>query len=97
MYSLSPKNQSELDAIAESVFIEFLKVKKVLDIRWVFLSYLSMKAVWQDLPVFYEHFRRCSADICRNVKQRSKSGGLAYKIQSWFFLAKIPFLKDALF
>lgn len=97
MYSLSPKNQRELENIASKLCVELLKIKKVFDIRWVFSSYLAMKAVWQDFPALYDHFRQTSQDHSRNVKERSKCEGLRKKIQSWFFVAEVAMLKDALY
>ena len=97
MYSLSPKNQRELETIANKLSVELLKIRKVFDIRWVFSSYLAMKAVWQDYPALYDHFLQISQDRSRNVKERSKCEGLCKKIQSWFFVAEVAMLKDALY
>ena len=36
VYSMSPKNQRELNCIADSLSIELLKIQKVFDVRWVF-------------------------------------------------------------
>src|SRR5438552_273169 len=38
MYSLSPKNQRELETITCKLCVQLLKIKKVFDIRWVFSS-----------------------------------------------------------
>ena len=40
VYSMSPKNQRELDAVAESLSVELLKIQKVVDVRWVFSSFV---------------------------------------------------------
>jgi hAT family C-terminal dimerisation region len=56
-----------------------------------------MKAVWQDFPALHQHFFECSQDQSRNVKERSKCAGLVKKIESWFFLAEVAMLQDALF
>jgi hAT family C-terminal dimerisation region len=97
VYSMSPKNQRQLETVASELATELLKVRKVFDIRWVFSSHSSMSAVWQDLPALYKHFVDCSHDMSRLAKDRSKFEGLAKKIQSWFFLAEVAMLKDALF
>jgi hAT family C-terminal dimerisation region len=97
MYSLSPKNERELEAIASKLCVELLKIRKVFDIRWVFSSYLAMKAVWQDFPALYAHFLQTSQDLSRNAKERSKCEGLCKKIKSWFFVAEVAMLKDALY
>jgi hypothetical protein len=97
MYSMSPKNQRELESVASRVSVKLLKIRKVFDIRWVFSSYLSMKAVWQDYPALHQHFVECSQDQTRSVKERSKCAGLVKKIESWFFVAEVAMLQDALF
>src|ERR1700759_3634386 len=56
-----------------------------------------MRAVWQDLPVLYQHFRECSEDPSRNGKEKSKYLGLSKKIQSWFFICEVGMLMDSLF
>ena len=41
-------------------------------------------------------FDQCSQDLSRNPKNHSKFLGLCKKIQSWFFLAEVAMLRDAL-
>jgi hypothetical protein len=96
VYSVSPKNQSELDKVADSLSIQLQKIKKVFDIRWVFSSYVAVCAIWNDFPALFYHFEQCSQDMNRCSKERSKFAGLVKKIQSWFFLAEMAMLKDAL-
>ena len=93
LYSMSPKNQKELETVAAGLSLQLLKVRKIFDIRWVFSSYLSVKAVWQDCPALYQHFLQCSQEQSRNMKDRSKCARLAKKIQTWFFLAELSMLK----
>ena len=97
IYSMSPKNEGELEEIAKELSVELLKIHKIFDIRWVFSSYRSMKAVWNDLPALFVHFDCCSRDMSRNGKERSKYLGLCKKMQSWLFLAEVAMLFDALF
>jgi hypothetical protein len=83
---MSPKNQRELDAVAKSLSIELLKIQKVLGIRWVFHVITAVSAVWNDLSAIFHHFDKCSQDLSRNSKERSKFLGLCKKIQSFFGL-----------
>ena len=95
VYSQSPKNQREIDIIANSMSIHFLKVKKVFDVRWVFSSFVAIKAVLRDFPALHRHFTE-SSESQKNAKDKSKFKGLAKKLQSWLFLAETTMLKDAL-
>ena len=48
VYSMSPKNQRELNCIADSLSIELLKIQKVFEVLWVFSSFVAVKAVLRD-------------------------------------------------
>jgi len=43
VYSMSPKNQRELEGIASSISVELLKVQKLFSVRWVFLPLFQLK------------------------------------------------------
>jgi len=54
-YSLSPKNQRQLDNVAESLSVQLLKVQKIFDVRWVFSSFVAVEALLWDFaaaPIF---------------------------------------------
>lgn len=94
---MSPKNQRELNCIADSLSIELLKVQKVFDVRWVFSSFVAVKAVLRDFTALHRHFTDCaSSDSERPAKEKAKYSSLASKLQSWFFVAETCMLKDAL-
>jgi len=42
---MSPKNQRELAAVAESLSVDLLKVQKDFDVRWCFSSFSAVKAI----------------------------------------------------
>ena len=89
VYSMSPKNQRELNCIADSLSIELLKVQKVFDVRWVFSSFVAVKAVLRDFTALHRHFTDCaSSDSERPAKEKAKYSSLASKLQSWFFVAE---------
>ena len=92
-YSMSPKNQKELETVAQQLSVELLKVRKVFDTRWVFSSFLAMRVIWQDFPALHQHFINCSQDQTRLSKERSKYQGLATKIKHGFFWQKLQCLK----
>lgn len=97
VYSMSPKNQRELDAIANSLSIELLKIQKVFDVRWVFSSFVAVKAILRDYSALFAHFTNCASETSgRTSKERSRYRGLLSKMQSWFFVSEICMLKDAL-
>ena len=97
VYSMSPKNQREIEMIAGSLSVELMKVQKVFDVRWVFSSFMSVTALLRDLPALYEHFNKLSSpESDRSGKEKSKYSRLAKKLRSWFVVAEACMLKDAL-
>jgi hypothetical protein len=61
VYSMSPKNQRELNIIAESLSTELLKVQKVLDVRWVFSSFVAVKDALSDFNALHRHRTDCAS------------------------------------
>ena len=62
--------------------INFRRITRVFDVRWVFSSYLLIAALLQDLPALREHLQSISNDSTRNTKERSKCSGLVKKISN---------------
>ena len=98
VYSMTPKNQRELDYVAESLSVELLKVQKVFDVRWVFSSYVAVKAVLRDYSALVAHFTKCACPkaSCRTSKEQSKCRGLVTKSHEFSFLSETCMLKDTL-
>ena len=97
VYSMSPKNQSELAAIADALSIELMKVQKVFDVRWVFSSLVAVKSVLHDFAALYKHFSaKSDCHSSSTGKEKSKFRGLARKLQSFFFVGETCILKDGL-
>lgn len=89
VYSMSPKNQLEIDTIVKSLSVELMKIQKVFDVRWVFSSFVFVKAILKDYPALLQHFTQCSSKQSdKSGKEKSKCNGLAKKLQSWLFLAE---------
>ena len=88
---------SELNAIANLLSLELLKVQKVFDVRWAFSSFVSVRAVLHDYPALFQHFSdNADSESNRTSKEKSKYRGLAKKLQSWFLLSETCSLKDGL-
>lgn len=97
VYSMSPKNQRELEIVAKSLSVELMRIQRVFDVRWAFSSFISVKAVLRDFGALYAHFSQCaSPDSDRASKEKSKYIGLVKKLQSWSFVSETCMLKDAL-
>jgi hypothetical protein len=97
VYSMSPQNLAELQAVADSFAIEILKVKKVFDIRWVFSSYVAVRSVLHDYAALNQHFvNNCSQESARTSKEKCKYKGLIKKLNSWIFVDETCLLKDGL-
>ena len=89
VYSMSPKNQKELEDVAAKLSIELMKVQQVFDVRWVFSSFVSVETVLRDYCALFNHFTQCaSPDSDRPSKDRSKYTGLLKKLQSWFLCVR---------
>ena len=97
IYSMSPKNQREIDLIAAEFLIELMRVQKVFNVRWVFSSFTSVKALLRNFPALFRHFSQLSSpESERKSKEKSKFSGFAKKLQSWYVIAESCMLKDAL-
>lgn len=96
IYSMSPKNQRELMEVAQEVNVELLKVGKIFSIRWVASSVRTVKAVWQNLPALYEHFRRASVDESRSSTEKNTFDSLANHVSSRVFLRNLALMYDSL-
>lgn len=95
VYSMSPKSQRELECVASSLSVELMKVQRIFDVRWVFSSFVSVKAILRNYCTLFTHFVQCaSPEHDRSCKDRSS--GLAKKLQSWYFVSETCMLKDAL-
>ncbi|XP_022170490.1 E3 SUMO-protein ligase KIAA1586-like, partial [Myzus persicae] len=76
LYSRSPKNQIELREHCTSLNEIFLKIGKVLDVRWVASSFRTISVIWKIYPALYNHLVQASKDTLRDSKTKSKYSGL---------------------
>ncbi|KAF0746987.1 E3 SUMO-protein ligase KIAA1586-like, partial [Aphis craccivora] len=96
LYSRSPKNQNELKLHCVSLNEIFLKIGRVLDVRWVASSYRIVKVVWKMYPALYKHFKEASEDKYRDQKSRSKYKDLCKRLESLQFLSDLALMCDVL-
>lgn len=73
LYNRSPKNQSELKMICDDLDLIFLKIGRVLDVRWVASSYRAVKVIWKTFPALYNHLYNASKDTTKDKKKLNPS------------------------
>jgi hypothetical protein len=83
VFSMSPKNQRGIESVAQDVSVQLLKVQEFFDVRWVFSSFIAVKAILRNYEALFAFFTLCSSDSSRSTKERSKFSGLAKQLQSW--------------
>ncbi|CAI6367147.1 unnamed protein product [Macrosiphum euphorbiae] len=96
LYNRSPKNQNELKTICTELDMIFLKVGRVLDVRWVASSYRAVQAIWKIFPALYNHLYNASNDTTKDKKTQSKYTGLYKKLGSPQFVLDLALMCDIL-
>ena len=94
LYSRSPKNQRELEAAANEVGVELLRVGRMFDVRWVFSSFQAVRALWRDFPALSKHLS--DSVPSRSGRDKAKYSGLVNKMTTFMFVAELALLKDCL-
>lgn len=75
----------------------FLKIGKVLDVRWVASSFRTISVIWKIYPALYNHLIQASQDKFRDGKIKSKYSGLSKRLGSIQFLLDLALMCDVLF
>lgn len=96
LYSMSPKNQRELNEVAAETETELLRITAIFGVRWVASSFRAVRAVWRNYPALHGHFIRASQDVSRSSSERAKFQGLATKLGTVSFLKDLAVMKDML-
>ena len=96
LYSMSPKNMNELRLCASELDVQFLRIGRVLDTRWVASSLRTVRAVYESFPALHSHFQAASTDALRDGRERSKYAGLAARLSSKQFVQNLALMLDAL-
>lgn len=90
------KNKNEIKEICSELDIIFLKIGRVLEIRWVASSWRAVQAVWRTFPALCKHFLSSSTDTTKDSNSRSKYLGLYNKLCSPEFLLNLSLMCDVL-
>lgn len=96
LYNQSTKNKAELGQACRELDQQFLKIGRVLDVRWVSSSLRAVEATWKSFPALCKHFQDASADTHCDGKTRSKFAGLLKKLSSVEFLEDLALMCDVL-
>lgn len=96
LYNASPKNQNELRNVCNELDILFLKLGRVLDVRWVASSWRAINVVWKTFPALYNHFCNAANDSTKDSKTRNKYLGLKKRLASPEFLSDLGLMCDCL-
>jgi hypothetical protein len=96
VYSMSPKNQREVNAAAAELDVRLRKIGKMLTIRWVASSFRAVSAVHQNYSALHKHFCAASTDVSRDDKTKAMFSGLATSIASPEFVMNLGLFMDAL-
>lgn len=96
VYSMSTKNQSEIENIASSLGEELRKIGKVFTIRWVASSYTTVSAVWKLFDSLAAHFQRASSDQNRSSADQHKFRSLYNHLVSVDFVMAMAVMLDVL-
>ena len=73
IYSMSPKNEGELEEIAKELSVELLKIHKIFDIRWVFSSYQVNEQLYGMTCLHCLYILMYAHVICREMGKKEAS------------------------
>ena len=74
IFSQSPKAQRALEEYATQVHYEFVKIGRVLDVRWVASSFRGLQDVWKSYSALQKF--TTDSDTATNSKHKAVCGGL---------------------
>lgn len=96
VYSMSPKNQHQLEEISKELGEQLLKVGKIFTIRWVASSMRTVRAVWESFDALAAHFEAVSQDRSRSQTERVTFEGLHDYLTSVDFVTSMALMLDVL-
>jgi hypothetical protein len=96
VYSLSAKNQRELNNCASVLDVQLKKIGRIFTVRWVASSYRAVMAVHRDYTALHNHFTAASQDLTRDKTQKQQYRGLADTLASEAFILNLGLMIDAL-
>lgn len=96
VYSMSPKNQSQIKEASVELESELLKIGRVFSVRWIASSFRTVSAVWRSFKSLNRHFELAAEDASRDSKDRQQFRGLKAKLSSKEFLLDLALMHDCL-
>jgi hypothetical protein len=96
VFSMSPKNQRELNECAEQLCSCLTKIGKMISVRWVASSYRAVTSIWKNYDSLHTFFTNAAHDSDRDYKERSTFEGLANKLHEITFVKNLGLMMDAL-
>lgn len=96
VYSYSSKLQRELSEISRDLDLQLKKVGKIFTVRWIASSFRAIKALWNDYPALYSHFKKLSEDKSIKSTDRATYQGIVKKLSTREFVEDVAIVKDCL-
>ena len=62
LFSMSPKNRRQIELCASQIGAEFMKIGRVLDVRWSASSFRAVRAVWRSYRALHAFFKDAAHD-----------------------------------
>ncbi len=87
LFSQSPKNTREITAVCSDLGLQFLRIGRVLNVRWIASSFVTVKAIWNSYAALHAYF---------STKPDAVSLGLKKKLESAEFLQDLALFYDVL-
>ncbi|CAB4020014.1 Hypothetical predicted protein [Paramuricea clavata] len=96
VYSYLSKLQRELSEISRDLDLQVKNIGKILTVRWITSSFRATKALWNDYPALYSHFRKVSEDKSIKYTDRATYQGIVKKLSTRKFVEDVAIVKHCL-
>ena len=96
VFSMSPKNQRELQDLSSDLESQMLKIGGIFTIRWVASSLRTVKAIWNSYNVLQAFFKKATDDTSRSSKERETFRSLYTHLTSEYFVTNLGLMYDCL-
>ena len=96
VYSYSSKLQRQLCETSIDLDLQLKKIGKIFTVCWIASSYRAVKALWNDYPALYVHFKKLSEDMSIKPTERATYQGIVKKLSTREFVEDVAIVKDCL-
>ena len=96
VYSYSSKLQRQLGEISKDLGLQLNKIGKMFTVRWIASSFRAVKALWNNYPALYAHFKKLSEDKSVKAFYRATYLGIVKKLSTREFVEDVAIVKDCL-